>query len=176
LVAANNDLSGVIAGGTLGANWQFGKIVLGVEGDGSWTNAGGRSNLLPPFITTTTLDARERWIATARGRLGYAFDRSMIYATAGGAWANIRYNATNIAGLTDTGSGTVSGWTVGGGVETKLAGNWSAKAEYLYVDFSDKNFFTPTASGGPSGSQRMDVTNHIARIGVNYSFASSTLR
>jgi outer membrane immunogenic protein len=169
--AANNDISGFVGGGTLGANWQFGSIVLGVEGDGSWTNANGSSNLIAPFITTTKLDVRERWIATARGRVGYAFDRWLVYATGGGAWANIRYTATNVAGSTDTGAGTVSGWTAGGGVEAKLAGNWSVKAEYLYIDFSEKDFFTPIAAGGPSGSQRMDVTNHIARVGLNYNFA-----
>jgi outer membrane immunogenic protein len=176
LQAAKADVSGFIGGGTLGANWQFSNIVLGVEGDGSWTNADGSSNLLPPFLTTTTLDVRERWIATARGRVGYAFDRWLVYVTGGGAWANVRYTATNAAGFTDTSSKTVSGWTVGGGVEAKLVGNWSAKAEYLYVDFGDNNFFTPVAAGGPSGSQVMNLTNHIARAGLNYSFAPVMLR
>jgi outer membrane immunogenic protein len=176
LEAVNPNLSGFIGGGTLGANWQFGNVVLGVEGDGSWTNANGSSKLVPPFITTTTLEARERWIATARGRVGYAFDRWLVYATGGGAWASIHYTVTTVAGATNTSSGTLSGWTAGGGIEAKLAGNWSAKAEYLYVDFSDKNFFTPIAAGGNSGIQRMDVNNHIARVGLNYSFAPTISR
>src|SRR4051812_48080542 len=169
--AANTDVSGFIGGGTLGANWQFGNVVLGIEGDGSWTDAQGVSTLLPPFLTTTTLEARERWLATARGRLGYAFDRYLVYVTGGGAWADVRYTATSAAGIVTAESKTLTGWTVGGGLEAKLAGNWSAKAEYLYVDFGDNNYFTPFAAGGISGAQVMNLTNHIARAGLNYSFA-----
>src|SRR4029078_598728 len=91
-------------------------------------------------------------LATARGRLGYAFDRIMPYVTGGAAFGGIK---TNIPGFGNTNE-TKSGWTVGGGVEAAIAGPWTAKVEYLYVDLghpdsilgSDAKFKTNIVRGG----------------------------
>ncbi len=65
-----------------------------------------------------------------RGRLGYAADRFMPYVTGGLAVGDIKASLPGFAG----GSATNVGWTAGGGIEFAIAGHWTAKAEYLYVD------------------------------------------
>ena len=72
------------------------------------------------------------WLATARGRAGYAADRVLLYANAGGAFANVQ---TNFNGTTT--SHTQSGWTAGAGIEWAFADNWTAKVEYLYVNLGN---------------------------------------
>jgi outer membrane immunogenic protein len=110
---------------------------------------------------------KEQWLSTFRGRVGYARDNWLIYATAGGALANV---ANSIVAPV----GTISdqqwhwGWTAGGGVEVKLSRDWSAKVEYLYVGLQDKSYFTPAPSPAFPGNQRLHLDDHIVRVGVNY--------
>ena len=147
------DTSGGLFGGTLGYNWQMpNNIVLGLEGDIGWSNIRGSAPCLG-----TSCSVRNNWLATARGRLGYAFDRIMPYVTGGAAFGNIK---TDIAGLggADT---SKAGWTVGGGIEAAIAGPWTAKVEYLYVDLG--------RGGSVLGSDASFRTN-IVRAGLNYRF------
>jgi outer membrane immunogenic protein len=164
--------SGFIGGATLGVNWQIGTIVLGVEGDFSGMNDEGDSTSLPPFAAGNKVEVRQRWLATARGRLGYAFSNLLVYGTGGIAWGiDVRQTITS-AGAAAPGTDTkdLVGWTAGGGFEYKFGGsNWSAKAEYLYVNFDDKHFFGREVATGILQSKSLE--NHIARVGVNYSFA-----
>ena len=121
-------VNGFLAGGTVGANYQWGQFVLGVEGDWDWANFDG---------TTTTscpnCEVKSDWLATARVRVGYAFDRFLVYGTGGVAFGNVQ--GGSIGGPFD--SGTQVGWTGGGGVEFAFTPNCTAKVEYLYVDFGD---------------------------------------
>ncbi|MEJ2375312.1 MAG: outer membrane beta-barrel protein [Pseudolabrys sp.] len=71
--------------------------------------------------------------ATLRGRLGPVFGGTLLYA-AGGAHAF----DTSAAGAGGTKWRT--GWTVGGRIEQQLSGHWSAKLEYLYMDFDNHRF------------------------------------
>ena len=147
------DTSGWLAGGTIGYNWQTGPVVFGLEGDIDWAHIDGSA--LCGGITTC--EVRANWLGTARGRLGYAFDRIMPYVTGGLAVGGIK---TSIAGFGDT-HDTKLGWTVGGGVEAAIAGPWTAKVEYLYVDL-----------GYPESILGSDakVTTNIVRAGLNYRF------
>ena len=147
------DTSGGVAGGTIGYNWQAGQVVFGLEGDFDWSNIRGSG-----FCGgLTTCEIRNNWLATARGRLGYAFDRFMPYVTGGLAVGDIK---TSIAGFGDT-RDTKAGWTAGGGVEAAIAGPWTAKVEYLYVDLGSTDSIL--------GSDAKFKTN-IVRAGVNYRF------
>jgi outer membrane immunogenic protein len=146
------DLSGAVAGGTLGYNYQMGQAVLGIEGDGGWSNIRGSGN-----CAGLSCDTRNDWLATVRGRLGYAAGNFMPYVTGGAAFGNIR---TSIAGVGDADK-TKAGWTAGGGVEAKIAGPWSAKVEYLYVDLG--------RGDSVLGSDAKFTTN-IVRAGINYKF------
>ena len=87
------------------------------------------------------------WIATLAGRLGYAFDHTLIYVKGGAAFADVdRWVAWN-GGKVFNDSDTRSGWTIGAGVEYAFAPNWSAKLEYDYLDFgSDHAGFSYTGT------------------------------
>ena len=78
--------TGWLAGGTLGGNYQWGQFVLGIEGDGDWQNLNGSTFTNCSHGCTTQSD----WLATVRGRAGYAFDRILIYGTGGGAFGNLQ--------------------------------------------------------------------------------------
>src|SRR2546423_927938 len=80
------DLSGGVIGGTVGYNWQFGQAVIGAEGDIDWSGIKGTSTVL----CLGGCETRNKWLATARGRLGFAFDRFLPYFTAGLAPGAIR--------------------------------------------------------------------------------------
>jgi outer membrane immunogenic protein len=104
-----------------------------------------------------------------------AFDRTLVYATGGLAIASVKTTLNDVypSGLvTTTSTPTYVGWTVGGGVEVALWSNWSAKAEYLYVDLGSKqnNFYEPSPPGWPRISSSTSVTANIVRAGVNYKF------
>jgi len=152
-------LSGGQVGGTLGYNWQVGKVVLGAEGDVDWSRFTGTDNstLCPGCSTSDT------WLSTVRGRLGYSFDRVMPYVTGGLAVGDISAAAPGLPGATNTNTG----WTVGGGVEVALPGNWSAKAEYLHVDLGN---FNCGASCGVAPTDNVSLHDNIFRAGVNYKF------
>lgn len=160
------DLGGGIIGLTAGFNIQNGSALFGLEGDISAANKKGSAFEFPPNAAFSN-EVKERWLSTFRGRLGYARDNWLIYATAGGALADI---ATSIVSPL----GTISeqqwhwGWTAGGGVEIKLNQDWSAKIEYLYVGLQDKSYFNPAPSPVFPSNQRLHLDDHIVRVGVNY--------
>ncbi|MBI2716681.1 MAG: porin family protein [Rhizobiales bacterium] len=146
------DLSGGLVGGTLGYNYQMGQVVLGLEGDIDWSNIRGSGT-----CAGLSCSVRNNWLGTVRGRLGYAIDRVMPYVTGGAAFGDIK---TSVAGFGDS-STTKAGWTVGGGIEAAIAGPWTAKVEYLYVDLG--------RGGSVLGSDAGFKTN-IVRAGLNYRF------
>src|SRR5215467_6881968 len=150
-IADSFNLSGFIGGGQIGCNYQFGQWVIGVEADGSGTNKEGQAQEVPlqPFLPGSqnfVSQTQERWLVTARGKLGWAiWDKTMVYVTGGGAWAKIDTSEFLVGAQTATGhqeSNTRSGWTVGGGWEYALGYGWTVKGEYLYVKFDDYTTFT----------------------------------
>jgi outer membrane immunogenic protein len=152
-------LSGGQAGGTVGYNWQTGKVVLGVEGDADWSGFQGTSGAAAcPGCSTS-----DHWLSTVRGRIGYSFDRVMPYVTGGLAVGDIAASAPGVPGATTTNAG----WTVGGGVEVALPGNWSAKAEYLHVDLGN---FNCGANCGVAPTDNVSLHENVFRAGVNYKF------
>jgi outer membrane immunogenic protein len=141
--------TGFLVGGTLGGNYEFGNgFVIGVEGDGDY-------NSLSNTIAGVGGTFKSNWLATARARIGWAWDRVLFYGTGGGAFAPETFGAFSQT--------TMTGWTVGGGVEAAFAPGWSAKVEYLYVDFD-----TITPSGAPGSFKDVD---NVIRAGVNYKFS-----
>jgi outer membrane immunogenic protein len=153
------DVSGGLVGGTVGYNYQFGQAVVGVEGDIDWADINGTTNSACPFGCKTT----DNWLSTVRGRLGYAADRFMPFITGGAAFGDIRASTPGFAGA----SNTEAGWTVGAGLEFAIAGNWTAKAEYLYVDLGK---FNCGISCGALATDNVSFTTNIVRAGVNYRF------
>lgn len=154
--------SGILGGGQIGYNWQTGPLVFGVEADIQATGIDG-SVTGPNFINGKS---SVPWFGTIRGRLGYAWDRVMLYATGGGVYGEGRLKGTSLVnGTSFDNSATAWTWTVGGGIEYMFMPAWSAKVEYLYTDTPDK---VPTApfTTAINGS----VHGNIVRVGVNYHF------
>ena len=151
---SNFNTSGGLVGGTVGYNRQFGQIVGGVEGDLDWANIQGGG------VCTFGCQTTNNWLGTVRGRVGYAGGTWMPYVTGGLAFGN--FQAGNIFG---TSNATNAGWTIGAGVEYAFAGNWTAKAEYLYVDLGN---FNCTTCNIPVTN--VSSTINIVRAGVNFHF------
>ena len=154
------DPSGGLAGGTIGYNWQTGGWVFGLEGDLDWSDIDGRTTVFCPLGCRT----RNSWLATVRGRVGYAFDRIMPYVTGGLALGGIKASTPGLPGKSET----EAGWTAGAGLEVAIAGTWTAKAEYLFVDLGDLN--CGPACGGGLVKDNVSFHSHILRGGINYRF------
>ena len=129
--------SGFLIGGTAGDQLPNRcSTSLASKGDGDWTNLHGNSGstcgaisaVVPPPISCQT---QSEWLATVRGRVGYAFDRILFYGTAGAAFGNVQ---TGLNPPSTFDSTVEAGWTVGAGLEVAFAPNWTAKVEYLFVD------------------------------------------
>jgi outer membrane immunogenic protein len=153
---------GFLAGGQLGYNWQSGAIVYGLEGDWDWQNVKGSVSCAAAVLTCET---KSSWLATFRGRVGYAFDRWLPYVTGGGAYGNVK--AITSAGGVDLTSVSKNelGWTIGAGLEYAFMGNWSAKLEYLYVDLGTFN------AGIAPVVNNVSFKENIVRAGLNYKFS-----
>jgi outer membrane immunogenic protein len=145
--------SGAVVGGTIGYNYQVGQTVFGLEGDVDWSNVRGSSTCGAGFSCET----KNSWLATARGRIGYAFDRVMPYVTGGLAVGDIKSSVAGIGSSTQT----KAGWTLGGGVEAAIAGPWTAKVEYLYADLG---------RGSSMLGSDTKFNTSLVRAGVNYRF------
>jgi outer membrane immunogenic protein len=152
--AGSTNTSGGLVGGTLGYNWQMNQFVFGLETDLDWSNIRGSSVCGAGF----SCEARNNWLGTFRGRIGYAaWDRFLPYVTGGLAYGGIK---TSVAGVGDS-STSKAGWTLGGGVEYAIAGPWTAKVEYLHVDLG---------SGGSVLGSSTNFRSNIVRAGLNYRF------
>lgn len=176
-----NGGSTFLGGGQIGYNWQQSAFVFGVEADISGLNylATGQS----PTGPDTNYSTKATYLGTVRGRVGVAFDRTLLFLTGGLAFTNLRYTVLDNVGFPDNvgrqtpntvnGSEQVNrGWTAGGGIEYAIASNWSVKGEYLYAHFDGK-----TVQGvmrAPPGAITpfvfSDTDLHIGRVGLNYRY------
>jgi outer membrane immunogenic protein len=154
------DLNGGLVGGTLGANFQAGQFVFGVEGDADWTDIKGNT---PASVLGcgTACQTSNEWLATVRGRIGFAVDRVLIFGTAGGAFGDVK--ATAFTGSTDN---TEFGWTAGGGVEFALTENWTARIDYLFIDLENSSCST----GCTPSASTVKFDTSVVRGGLNFKF------
>jgi outer membrane immunogenic protein len=210
----NFNVNGGLVGVTVGVSGQFGAFVLGAEGDLDWQGIRGTSaspfctslitstatNIFtvtppnPPVLTNLNAPAAglscktaSNWLGTFRARFGYAWDRVLLYGTAGGAGANVE---TALNGLPYQ-NNAEWGWTVGAGLEWAFAENWTFKVEYLFVDLagnascnhgyscgydvaatSTTNTITSSVTTTPATNSNMAVklNENIVRVGVNFKF------
>jgi opacity protein-like surface antigen len=166
--------AGVLGGGQVGCNLQFGgNWVIGIEGEGSAADIKGTTTQTIVGITGTA-SAKTDWIASATGRLGYTWDRWLIYGKGGAAWAHNNYTLSiPVFPEHETASDTRTGWTVGGGIEWAFWNNVSAKAEYNYYDFGTSSVtLVGTFAGVPIEVPGVEIRQRISvgKLGVNYRF------
>jgi outer membrane immunogenic protein len=167
--------NGGLVGGTAGFNFQSGQIVYGIEGDWDWAGIKGTSSTATatigacPGAMPCSFETSSNWLSTVRGRVGYAFDRVLIYATGGGAAGDVKATFTNpntpVTGSTNS---TEWGWTAGAGVEAALTENVTVKVEYLFVDLQNGNCSPTICGGGTAVPVSFDAS--IVRAGLNFKF------
>jgi outer membrane immunogenic protein len=161
------DASGGFIGGQAGYNWQpmGSPWVFGIEVDSAWADMGRSSTVFVP-AGLLSVSSNINYQGSLRGRVGYAFDRTMIYATGGLGWMNneVKVNAALgpfLVGASD--SQMHIGGVVGAGVEHAIAPNWSVKGEYLYSMYGSERYF-----GGFGGGFSGDIDTHTLKVGLNY--------
>jgi opacity protein-like surface antigen len=175
--------AGILPGGQVGYNYQYGKWVFGVEGDAGWTNAHGARACPNNFFFNCEINVNSLYTVT--GRVGYVWpDRVLWYVKGGLAIGEVKAQSrcNTDSQLLFTGAllnpgcpvqGTTrtdAGWTVGGGSELALTDNWSVKAETSYFNLGTGRY-TLGPNFDPSG-RGVDVrrSGWIANIGLNYRF------
>jgi outer membrane immunogenic protein len=190
----NTSPKGYVIGGQFGYNWQFGRVVAGVEGDFDYAHL--KDSAARDFTNTTlvfgevpgftagkaSLESRLDWFGTLRGRLGFAFDRLLPYLTAGGAVAHMKSTAV-VSGFNVVANGNVFGpfsnavtvsdtrWglALGGGLDWALTAGWVLRGEYLLMHFQSGKTYGALIPGLASLRPEMDNV-HLARLALSYRF------
>jgi outer membrane immunogenic protein len=155
-----DSFNGFVYGAQLGYNWQApaSPLVFGLEAD-----INGSTQRRTETIGAFVLNERLPFFGTVRGRIGYSWDRWMLYATGGLAYQSVKFDATT-AGVTASTSDTKAGYALGGGLEWAMADRWTTKIEYLYLDTGN----TSVTLAGTTFPAR--IRNNVVRIGANYHF------
>lgn len=184
--SGSGSAAGVIGGGQIGWNTMIAPTwLVGIEADIQAADQRNRTVTTPGFLTPgafLAVESRLNWFGTVRARLGWtATPGTLLYVTGGYAYGE--REVQNSSGVPDPINGGIvvqgsrvksikDGWTVGGGIETRLwDSNWTAKAEYLYVDLGSQG--TSNAVGVPpffsfTHTSNVDFKDHIVRVGLNY--------
>jgi outer membrane immunogenic protein len=157
--------NGVVGGAHIGYNLQLNQFVAGLEGDVEGTGISRNFSPGGPIYNTSVPVQ-----GSIRARLGVAFDRALLYATGGAAFAGFDTSVTGFPGF-DQNSTTRAGWTIGGGIEYALTNNWSIRAEYRYADFGHFEVATPNTFGFESFVNHHETENAV-RAGFSYKFDS----
>jgi outer membrane immunogenic protein len=155
---------GVIGGGQAGYNFQAGHWVFGLEADLGGLDLSGNKLDTTPHVPNRLISSSGGFYGDFTGRLGYAMDRTLIYAKGGAAFLNAEFNHNLISDRD-----TLWGWTAGAGVEYKIAPDWSAKIEYQHFDFGDL-VFENFPAGKPDHDRRFTFspTADAITLGANY--------
>jgi outer membrane immunogenic protein len=171
-----------VGGAQLGANYQFGGgVVVGVEAMFDWFTVSHNNPVTATDPTNTVAVnigvADARWLTTATGRIGYAWDRVFLYAKGGGAWVATTNPSISIAGggpasFSAFNNTTTSTWTAGFGLEWAFSGNWSVRAEYDYIAVPNQSLTvapaTPTFGGDVISFNNRNLS--IFTAALNYKF------
>ncbi len=175
--------SGVIGGAHVGYNLQLSQFVIGLEGDVDGSSLSktvygdpliGAYTAFPTFVPTT-ISGNLGVQGSIRGRVGYAWDRILIYATGGVAFGGFNGSISTPFGYDST-STTRVGWTVGGGLEYAVTNNWSIRAEYRYTNFGTSNVYASNSYGNLPGLIAVGaygnrtINENRVQVGVSYKF------
>jgi outer membrane immunogenic protein len=176
-VSTSNSNTSFIGGGQVGVNYEFPMgVVIGAEAMFDWAPNTNNTFTATNTFGSGTAQVNDRWLTTATGKLGYAWDRVLLYGKGGWAW--VGQSNSNVSVTTPTGTtaaslssnSTAGGWTAGLGVEWAFAGNWSARAEYDYIGLQNQNY-TVTATGTRFNGDVIGTSNRSIQLaGLNYKF------
>jgi outer membrane immunogenic protein len=180
-------LTGAV-GGRVGYNYQVDHWVFGLEGTAWYFNSSKfAANSANPFVgvgggfatfnSTSSMD----WVATIGPRFGWSIDRVLLYWTAGGAFGKASFvdsyaglNAVGPSSETTSVSQTRAGWTVGGGLNYGLNGNWILSVDYQHIDlgYLKTSGLVTTTAGANTATFNFSTLVHtdIFTLGAAYKF------
>ena len=158
----NPDPSGILGGILGGYNYQMDSFVFGIEGDVSFANVND-TDAFPGVPIRGEIDNTY----SIRGRLGYAVDRTLLFVTAGAAWADAEATFTTAA-ISD--SNTHFGFQIGGGIEHAFTDSIIFRAEYLYANYGEEGY--DIVGGGGAVEDDYDLETHTARVAVIWKFGN----
>jgi len=176
------DESGVIAGGQLGYNYQWNWLVLGLEADLGYMNLDGQGTPRIDkvlFASDTRGETDSDFYTTIRGRIGFAWNHWLFYATGGAIGVNYETRVVDACDVSPCGDELINagktdfawGWTGGGGVEYMFNCHWTTKVEYLRYKLDDQDFnATGVNSGDVFHFKGIGTEGNIVRAGLNYKF------
>jgi len=160
---------GFLLGGTAGFNYPVSAVLFGVEGDLDWSTLNGSVGTcaVNGAGAAAACETKNNVLGTVRARMGYAFDRTLVYVTGGAAVGNFQTGLNPPA----TFDATVKlGWAAGAGLEYAVSESWSAKAEYLFVDLGTASCSSAANCGSAAGAS-VTLTQNLVRGGFNYRFS-----
>jgi outer membrane immunogenic protein len=160
---SSQQMTGFLGGGQIGANYQYGHTVFGIEIDADATSQSTSSDTLTANMTS---------FMTARARLGFAYDRIHYYVTGGGGYVQFSSTGTTTSPATGTAVSTTgtsrrTAWVAGVGSEHALNPNWILRFEFLYLGLLQSSQNSATAIPATSSES---VYNLIGRVGLSYKF------
>lgn len=175
---ASTTQNSFLGGGQVGFNWEFGGgVVIGAEAQFDWLpNTSNTLTATGPGGATATASINNRWLTLADARLGYAFDRLLVYGKGGGAFIGTSNSGVTIAGVPFGLSGTSSsntGWNAGVGLEWAFAGPWTVRAEYDYIRMNSATYTVAATAPAPFASDVISTNNrtfNLVTVGLNYKF------
>ncbi|MDQ8732694.1 outer membrane beta-barrel protein [Bradyrhizobium sp. LHD-71] len=181
--------SSFIGGGTIGYNWQpvGSQWVIGLEAEAGYLQMKDSAlDINSPIGAANGFHSAHMgdWYAVIAGRLGYSFDRVLVYAKGGVAFVDKEYSFIDGCVVAPCGNATLAlsnsdmqtTWAVGGGIEWAFAPNWSLKGEYVYLATRDDTTQSAIAGGTGRAAGRTwtnahsDPGIHTGKIGINYRF------
>lgn len=173
--------NGFIGGVQAGYNWQTASpLVLGIEGDFSWSDVKGTAPCVAGIFPLTQCSAKDKWIADITGRVGVTVDHALLYVKGGVAWQNTDYTIASTTvfpapTFAFAASNTHTGGLLGVGVEYAFMAHWSAKVEYDYMDFGTHHLTAASTISAPIGAPATGTASvtdrlHIIKAGFNYRF------
>jgi outer membrane immunogenic protein len=165
------DPEGAILGGQAGYNWQFGQFVVGLEVKGGWLDLDDSKFIVPSPDNFATVDYN--WYALITPRVGFAWNKLLIYAKGGVAFVDVENRAGDLVDFTPTidtvdlteKDDTEVGWTVGGGLEYMLNCHWTVGVEYDYLGNLDRG-----STNSEDDHFNHDNTAHLVTGRLSYKF------
>ncbi len=139
-----------------GYNFQSGQLVYGAEAD---VNLGDEKGSAGTGPLGESLRGKQGVNGSIRARVGYDMNPFLLYGTGG-----LAISDNKVSNATSSDSATALGYTVGAGVEAMVTNNITARVEYRYSDYQNKDFALDT------GTVSRGFDDHSVKAGIGVKF------
>jgi opacity protein-like surface antigen len=170
--------TGPLGGGQIGANWQIGHWVVGVEADAGTAHIRGENTCFSGIGGINCMH-QVNAVASVTGRAGFAWDRSLLYVKGGGAGTDVTYSLLGNTNALALGTGRTTldlwGWTAGAGIEYALTNHWTTFAEYDHIGLPTTVVPFPSVAVISANTISVRQSIDLFKLGVNYKFDLASL-